>query len=113
MNGEEMWDTVFKALSNSVIELPTIPSTNRKPLWLQAYIDNGVLFVDSAKNNMPSSNMKKRRKITKKDFLTVYPYYHRWAKGERFLRQQVRLLSRNTAYIFALIANYEKINMQI
>ena len=41
------------------------------------------------------------RKISKKDFETVYPYYIRWENGERYLRQEVRELSRNTAYIFA------------
>jgi hypothetical protein len=69
-------------------------------MWQNIYVKNSTCHI-------PSTKMSQPRKISKKDFETVYPYYHRWANGERYLRQEVRMLSRNTAYIFALIAYFE------
>ena len=108
MNGEELWKAINNDLINNVIEVHTVPSTKRSPLWIKAYLEDGTLFVDNADEHTPKSSMSQRRVITKRDFLKVFSYYHRWLKGEKYLRQEVRAISRNTAYIFALIAEYDK-----
>ena len=102
-----MWAKITSALTDISLEVATVPSNNKEPLWFVTYMDNGKVYVDNAKAHKPSTNMSQRRRIPKKDFLTVYDYYHRWANGERHLRQEVSLLSRNTAYILALIAKFE------
>lgn len=107
MNGENTWKVIVNGLQETPTEIATIPSNKKEPLWFLASIDKGNLYVQSANIHKPSSRISKRRKISEKDFETVYSYYHRWANGERNLRQEVRLLSRNTAYIFALIAYFE------
>ncbi len=108
MNGERLWNKITMSLGTTPIEVATIPSNNKEPLWFSAYMDNGVVYVDNSQEKKPSTKMSQRRKITKKDFITVYAYYHQWAKGERHLRQEVRMLSQNTAYIFGLIARFEQ-----
>jgi spore germination protein GerM len=85
MNSELLWNKIGSELNNAPIELATVPSNNKKT----------------------STKMSQRRKISKDDFFTVYDYYHRWANGERYLRQEVRRLSRNTAYIFGFVAKFE------
>lgn len=107
MSADKVWGDMISSLNVAPAEVPTIPSNNREPLWFNAFIENGALFVENAINHNPPTHMSKRRKISKKDFDTVYSYYHRWANGERYLRQEVRTLSRNTAYIFALISRFE------
>ena len=107
MNGELLWNKISLEINNAPIEIATVPSNNKEPLWFIAYIDNGVVYVDNSKTKKPSTKMSQRRKISKDDFFTVYSYYHRWANGERHLRQEVRRLSRNTAYIFGLVAQFE------
>lgn len=107
MTGENIWAEITSALTEMPIEVATIPSNKKEPLWFAAYIDGSEVYVYNANVQKPSTNMSLRRKISKKDFLTVYAYYHRWANGERHLRQEVSLLSRNTAYIFGLIAKFE------
>lgn len=107
MSAGKVWGNIISNLSEGPVEASTIPSNNRKPLWLTAYIENGILFVDNAVIHRPSTKMSRRRRISKKDFDTVYSYYHRWANGERHLRQEVRTLSRNTAYIFGLISKFK------
>lgn len=107
MNGELLWNKIAGNLTNIPIEVTTVPSNNKEPLCFIVYIDDDAVYVDNSKTKKPSTKMSQRRKISKDDFLTVYSYYHRWASGERHLRQEVRMLSRNTAYIFGLIANFE------
>lgn len=107
MNADQVWINIMTSLNDMPLELSTVPSNNKEPLWFNAFIENGDLFVENAVNHRPSTQMSKVRKISKKDFDTVYSYYYRWASGERYLRQEVRTLSRNTAYIFALISRFE------
>lgn len=107
MNGEQTWKKIITNLCNAPIEIHTIPSNNKEPLWFETYSDGTYVYVQNAKKHKPSTNISQTRAITKKDFLTVYSYYHRWAGGETHLRQEVRLYSRNTAYIFSLISVFE------
>lgn len=107
MNGEFLWDKICSELHSAPVEFVTVPSNKKEQLWFIAYVDNGVVYVDNSRTKKPSTKMSQRRKISRDDFLTVYAYYHRWANGERHLRQEVRSLSRNTAYIFGLVAKLE------
>lgn len=107
MNAERMWDNIFARLNETPEDVSTVPSNKRAPLWFFAYIENGRLYIQNSINYEPSTKMSQRREISKNNFIPVYSYYHRWANGERNLRQEVRTISRNTAYIFALISKYE------
>ncbi len=107
MTSESTWINMIDQLKGTPTEIATVPSNNKEPLWFNAYVENGDLYVQNSISHKPSTKMSQRRKISKNDFDVVYSYYHRWANGERHLRQEVRTLSRNTAYIFALIAYFE------
>lgn len=107
MSTNRVWNNIISSLNVMPAGMPAIPSNNREPLWFKAFIENDALFVDNAINHRPSTHMSKSRKISKKNFDTAYSYHHRWSNGERHLRQEVRTLSRNTAYIFALISRFE------
>jgi len=107
MNAGSTWSNIITSLKETPAEVVTVPSNNKEPLWFNAYIENGDLYVQNSVSHKPSTNISQRRKILKNDFHTVYSYFHRWANGERHLRQEVRKLSQNIAYIFALIAHFE------
>ncbi len=107
MNAENTWNNIITRLKEVPADVSTVPSNNKVPLWFYAYVENEALYVQNSITHSPSTNMSERRKVSKVDFETVHAYYHRWANGERYLRQEVRKLSRNTAYIFALIAQFE------
>lgn len=111
MSADRTWNVIVSSLENKTVEIPTVPSNRREPLWFKAYLENGNLYVNNSDINMPSTNMSMQRKISREDFDTVYAYYERWSNGERYLRQEVRLLSRNTAYIFGLITHFRVENM--
>jgi len=107
VKAENTWSKIIAQLKEASMEIATVPSNNREPLWFHVCVENGNLYAENSISHKPSTKMSQRRKISKKDFETVFSYYHRWANGERYLRQEVRTLSRNTAYIFALIAHFE------
>jgi len=104
---ETTWSKINNALRKGSMEIATVPSDNRTPLWFTTYIEKDVLYVDKAKVHAPSSKMSAPRRISQKDFNFVYSYYSRWANGETYLRHEVSRLSRNVAYIFALISRFE------
>lgn len=107
MSIDSVWSNIVLRLKENPADVRTVPSNKKQPLWFNAYIENGNLFVHNAISHKPSTEMSQRRKISKKDFEIVYSYYYPWSNGERHLRQEVRMLSRNTAYIFGLIAHFE------
>ncbi len=108
MHGKLLYDSIVLNLHNNPTDIATIPSNSRDPLWFTAYIDGGDLYVKGSVNKKPACQISKPRKINFNDFMTVYGYYHRWANGDRSVRQEVRTLSRNTAYVFALINKYHE-----
>ena len=101
VTGEQAWNIVILKLDFSSEELQT--STG---LWFKAYTTDEYLFVDKSDNNDPSCNITKARKISKKDFITIYPYHKEWFNQDVNARQVIRDKSRNTAYIFALVDKY-------
>lgn len=108
MNSENTWKMIIDQLQGVPAEIATVPSNKKEPLWFTASIDKGNLYIQSAINHKPSSMISKRRKISRKDFETVYSYYHRWANGETYLKREAIRISQNTSYIFALIAHFNK-----
>lgn len=101
MSGEALWNIIISGLSSLGVELQTTTG-----LWFRTSSHDGILYVDRATDNMPSSELSMQRSILKKDFLFVYSYYDRWVNGELGVRHEVSRKSRNTAYIFALIDRF-------
>lgn len=105
---QHIWDRLIARLQEAPVEIKTVPGNKREPLWFYVGTKNRNLYVYNARNHKPSVQMSQPRRISKDEFLTVYPYYQRWAKGEGHVRQEARSYSMNTAYIFGLIAHFEK-----
>lgn len=109
MDPEQVWVNIVAGIAMNPQDLPTVPKNARQPLWFYAYIHRGFLFVQKSNTNEPSAKISTRRRINYDDFDVVYTYYHRWLSGEKNVRHEVSRLSRNTAYIFALISKFEHI----
>lgn len=102
MSGEVLWNRIISELSQSGEELKTL----NKGLWFRVTSDKNRLYVDKARDHIPSCEKTRKRVISKKDFLFVFSYYDRWLSGEKGLRHEVSRRSRNVAYIFALIDKF-------
>jgi hypothetical protein len=109
MNAQIIWDKIHDKARLSEFEIQTVPQVRREPLWFQVSTQGNYLIISKARNNRPSVNLSFDRKINYKDFEFVCGYYERWLRGETGVRHEVSRKSRNTAYIFALIAEAAKI----
>ena len=106
MNAEVAWTKIVTSLKESPAEVATVTKNKKSPIWFTAYTENGEVHVQSAITNKPSAKIAGFRKLSRDEFIRVYPYYRLWAKGE-CQRQEIRNISVNTSYIFALIARFE------
>jgi hypothetical protein len=111
MNAQIIWDKIQEKARLSEFEIQTVPQVRREPLWFQVSTQGNNLIIRKAKDNRPSVNLSFDRKINYKDFEFVCGYYERWQKGETGVRHEVSRKSRNTAYIFALISDANKIKV--
>lgn len=107
MKEQNLFEKIKSHLNCSSIELPTVPTGNRKPLWFKVYREDDTLMVDCAVKHSPPCNISLPRKITQSDFELVYSYYDRWVAGEIGVRHEVSRKSQNTAYIFGLIEEFK------
>jgi len=106
-NVTELWQRIITEISKSPKEIQTIDKYGRTVdgKWFYVYVANGFLYVDEAKLNRPSSNLRKERVISKPEFLSLYPNYHKWRAGT-MPREIAKCKSMNSSYIFALINEY-------
>ena len=102
MNAEYLWEDLLHRISPS-IELHTIPTNKRTPRWFKVQTVKNNLIITPSEINRPSVELSSARTITFRDFDLVYGYFDKWSQGQVGIRHEVSRLSRNTAYIFALI----------
>lgn len=105
----ELWKKIIGELTSNPDDFKTVPRINREPVWFYAETDGENIYVDKARHEILSCRIAIKRRIKYADFKIVYGYYQRWNDGEIGIRNEVRQLSRNTAYIFALISHFNSV----
>ncbi|GAB3049186.1 hypothetical protein [Virgibacillus ainsalahensis] len=108
MNALEMWEKVQKR--NFEFEIHTVPRNHQEPLWFAVVPVDDALIIKPATFKKPSVSISKNRKISFKEFERVHVFYDRWKSGEPGVRKEASYVSKNTAYIFALVARFEKLD---
>ena len=108
MDATYLWENLRAKASLSEFEIHTVPQNKSIPLWFLVGVSDKHLVIKKAKNHTPSVKISMDRMITFKDFEFVYRFYERWLKGDTGSRQEAAKKSKNTAYIFALIAKASK-----
>jgi hypothetical protein len=103
-NAVDLWNGLIQKAKEKEFEIHTIPSNQRTPLWFLVGVDGNLIVIKRAILNRPSIDISMNRKISFKDFEFVHGYYDIWLTGESGVRHEVSRKSRNTAYIFALVA---------
>lgn len=96
------WQQILESLGDKTLELKTIPKTNKTPIWFSAYKQEDNIYIDCAKENLPSSKITTRRKLTFNDFRKVYPLYLKRENGES-VSKEVAKITVNQVYYFSLI----------
>lgn len=107
MSPHDLWDNIIHKAEESEFEIHTIPKNKSIPRWFLVGADGNCVIIKKAITNRPSVELSTDRRITFKDFNLVYDFYKLWKKGTVGIRHEVSQRSRNTAYIFSLIAEFE------
>jgi hypothetical protein len=105
MNAKDLWNKIVVKAQKSEFELHTIPKNKRIPKWFLVEAEGNSIIIKKAIIHRPTVELSTLRRITFSDFELVFGYYDLWKKGTIGIRQEVSRQSRNTAYIFAIIAN--------
>jgi hypothetical protein len=106
MTSQEAWNNIVQALIQNPGDYRTVPRVNRRHRWFYAWYEGNAIQVEKARKTEPSCKINKSRNIYYGDFSNVFPYYERWRNGEVGIRNEVRMISRNSTYIFALITRF-------
>ena len=59
-----MWEEIIRSFTENPRDVQSKPLSKRTPLWFYVYVENGTLYVDRAKEHLPSSNLSVRRKLS-------------------------------------------------
>ena len=102
---ETLWRNIISILCASPQDVQTVLQNGSAGIWIHAKSDNGVIVIDRAKNNTPSSELNSPRYINKNEFIMLYPLYFKWRKGS-ISREQAKGGSMSSSYIFALINKF-------
>lgn len=102
---QQAWNKIINRLQGNIIELPTVPITNRVPVWFSATTDGKTIFINEAIDHNPSSKLSMQRKLNYRTFQKVYPLYLRRERGEA-VSSEVTAITVNQVYYFSLIKHF-------
>ena len=106
-NSNHIWNIIINEINNTTIEVETKRLNKKNGVWFSVSLSNDNLIIDKSKNK-PSSSFKYQRRIDKKEFSKISPYYYQWKNKEK-PRSYLSNHSKNTSYILAIINYYEEI----
>lgn len=79
-----MWEEIIKSFSDNPRDVKSVPVTKRTPVWFYVYVENGKLYVESAKEHILGSKISKRRMLSPENKMceTMFNIYQRRKRGE-------------------------------
>jgi hypothetical protein len=102
-----LWTRIVSSLKKNSQEIKTVRLDNRNGRWFLASVEGDMLSIKDARTYTPSIELTGTRLIGKDEFTIIYPFYEKW-RNKKYQRSDICKLSRNTSYIFALIAHFNK-----
>lgn len=84
-------------------DIPTVPR-NRQPVWFYVSADCGNLYAEPAREHSPSSRIRFRRRLQKKELEPMLKLYERRKKGEPVSREATQLTV-NQVYWYGIFAD--------
>ena len=72
-------------------DIPTVPLTNKTPLWFSVQSEGNHLVVSSARERMPSSKIKGQRIILEEEFEKLLELYQERKRGVSVSKRAVEI----------------------
>lgn len=99
---QEKWEKIINLIGDKSIEIKTYPKINKEALWFSVSTDRNNIYIDIAKENLPSVKIKKRSPLTIHEFKEIYPIYLKREKGES-VSKEAREITYNSVYYYGII----------
>ena len=97
------WEEMISAYINNPRDVKTIPLQGAG-IWFYVYVENGDIYVESAKKHSDSSIIRNRRKIEKEKVDAMLSLYYRRKKGEA-AAQEAKRTTQNQVYWYGIFAD--------
>ena len=104
------WEQICDKFETSV-DIQTVMKDGSSNLWISVLRRGNELIVGPAVTKKPTSLIATRA-IKQKDFEILYPLYQPWREG-KITRSHITEISLNSSYIFAVIHDLLKANIDI
>lgn len=99
-----MWDEIVKEFTKNPRDVHTVPMNNKKPRWFFVYTENGKIYIDEARNHVPSSSLKQRLVLHKDELEIMKELYKRRKLGEKVSKLAIDN-SRMSVYWYGIFAD--------
>lgn len=100
-----MYEQITQSFQENPRDVHTVPlNAHKTPLWFHVFAKDGILYVTSAKNHLPSSNISGCRPLPPRQFETMLELYRRRQKGER-VSQEATKTTRYQVYWYGVFAD--------
>ena len=84
-------------------DVHTVPTTNKTPIWFYVYVESGIIYVETARNHIPKSNLKHRIKIKTDEYEEMLELYHKRGHGTA-VSKEATTISRCQSYWYGIFS---------
>lgn len=95
---------VVNSFMNNPRDIRTKPVTNRSGKWFYAYVENGKIVVDIAKEHTPKCSISKPRILLEKEIEDIYDLYIKRKQGHAVSKQATDV-TRNQVYWYGIFSD--------
>ena len=98
-----MWIDILNEFSKNPRDVHTVPTQKREPVWFHVFCRNTNLYIESAHEKIPASEIAGVRMINKDEYGDMLKLYHRRCNGEK-VSQEAQDRTMNQVYWYGIFA---------
>lgn len=98
-----MWTAIVEEFSKKPRDIHTVPIQKREPKWFFVFCQKGNVYIESAHEYEPASDITGKRMMNKDEFEDMLEIYHRRCNGEQ-VSQEAQDRTINQVYWYGIFA---------
>ena len=101
-----MWESIIASYTANPRDVKSVPKVKKKALWFHVYVENGKLYIDSAKEKQPGSKLSQRRMLSAESIKCdiMYDIYKRRKAGQAVSKEATKITV-NAIYWYGIFAD--------
>ena len=98
-----MYDKIIKDFKCRPRDVHTVPIRSKLYKWFHVFVENGILYVESAHYNTPKSSVKKRA-LLREECNNILEIYHRRMAGEQ-ISHEAQACTHSQVYWYGIFSD--------